>query len=211
MNSKKVFFVMVGVVGLMFVMVIASVVLGDRWLAKKSNQLVNLKADNQVVETQQISLAQAKKDVQQYSELRDIAKQVVPQDKDQALATRQIVSLADQAGVKIASVSFPASNLGQAQTAAGSSGVTAPGTCVSSGKAVSQIKPVDNIKGLCQLDITVISDTASPISYAKLISFLMKLEQNRRTAQVSQLSIQPDSKDRTLLNFTLTITVYIKP
>lgn len=214
MTSRKVFFIMLGVVGLMGVMVIAAAVFGDLLLHKQSNKLVALKLDNQVIEAQQTSLIQAKKDIQKYSELKNIAKQVVPQDKDQARATREIVTLANQAGVKIASVSFPASTLGQAQpktTTTDSSSTPVAKTCSTSGTAITQVKPVDGIKDLCQLDITVVSDTTSPASYARLIDFLNRLEQNRRTAQVSQISIQPDAQNRSGLNFTLTITVYIKP
>src|SRR5258708_370238 len=109
--SKKVFFIMIGALGFLGILVIGSVVAGDIFLHKQSNKLVSLKLDNQVIEAQQASLAQAKKDIQKYAELESIAKQVVPQDKDQARATREIVNFAAQAGVKIASIAFPASNL----------------------------------------------------------------------------------------------------
>lgn len=210
MKSKKVFFVMIGILALISVLVVVAVVLGDKFLQKQSSKLVELKLDNQVVEAQEASLIQAKKDLQKYSELEAIAKQIVPQEKDQARATREIISLADQAGVKIASIGFPASTLGQpgAKPAAPASGTTAPAPTTA---PVTQVKPVEGIKDLYQLDIVVTSDTTSPASYARLINFLTRLEQNRRTAQVSQISIQPDPQNRSALNFSLTITLYIKP
>lgn len=212
MISKKVFFVMVGVLGLMGALVVVTVVLGDIFLHKQSNKLVGLKLDNEVIETQQTALSQAKKDIQKYSELESIAKQIVPQDKDQARATREIVSLANQAGVKIASIGFPASTLGQTapKTAAPANGTTAT-PAPAANAPVTQVKPVEGIKDLYQLDIIVTSDTTSPASYSKLIDFLSRLEQNRRTAQVSQISVQPDAQNRSALNFSLTITLYIKP
>lgn len=214
MSSKKVFYVMIGVLGLMGILVISTVVLGDIFLKKQSNKLVNLKLENQVIETQETALIQAKKDIQKYSELESIAKQVVPQDKDQARATREIVNLANQAGVKIAGISFPASSLGtaapKATTPAGGSNTTTPAPAATTAP-VTQVKPVEGIKGLYQLDITVTSENTSPASYAKLIDFLSRLEQNRRTAQVSQISITPDALNRSALNFSLTITLYIKP
>ena len=214
MMSKKVFLVMVGVFGLMGVLVISAVVTGDTFLHKQSNKLVSLKLDNQVIEAQEASLAQAKKDIQKYSELESIAKQIVPQDKDQARAIREIISLADQAGVKIASISLPASTLGQAAPKAktpesGSTETSTPTPAVVSTQ--TQVKPVEGINNLYQLDITVTSATTSPTSYAKLIDFLRRLEQNRRTAQVSQITIQPDVQNRSALNFSLTLTLYIKP
>lgn len=206
MTSKKVFFVMAGVVGLMSALIITVIVAGDRLLRGQSDRLVSLKLDDQVIEAQQMALVQAKKDLDKYSGLESIARQIVPQDKDQARATREIVILAEQSGVKIANIAFPASTLGQTPTKPAEGIAPAPAP-----SAVTQVKPVDGIKNLFQLDITVVSDSAKPASYNQLIDFLKRLEQNRRTAQVSQISIQPDTKNRSSLGFTLTVTVYIKP
>ncbi len=213
MNSKKVFYVMIGVLGLACVLMVVVAVLGDVFLHKQSEKLVSLKLDNQVIEAQEAALVQAKKDIEKYSELESIAKQIVPQDKDQAKATREIINLADQAGVKIASIGFPASTLGQAapKAVAPAGGETTTPAPAAPTSTETQVKAVDGIKNLFQLDITVTSNTTSPASYARLIDFLSRLEQNRRTAQVSQITIQPDATNRSALNFSLTITLYIKP
>jgi hypothetical protein len=215
MNSKKVFFVMIGIVVLMSGLVVGAVVVGDTVLRKQSEKLVALKLDTDVVETQQTALVQAKKDVEKYAELESIAKQVVPQDKDQARAVREIISIADQAGVKISSITFPSSNLGQKPAAtapaSGTSTTTPTAATAAPVNPFTQAKPVSGIGGLYQLDITVVSDTTKPATYTRLIDFLGRLEHNRRTAQVSQISIQPHADNRDNLNFTLTLTVYIKP
>ena len=211
MNSKRVFFIMIGLVVVMFVLVVAAVVMGDKFLSKQSDKLVGLKLENEVIETQAASLAQAKKDIDKYSELEAIANQIVPQDKDQARATREIVSIAGQAGVKIASISFPDSTLGTVQKPTTNKNEKTTTTTPAAPAGETQVKKVDGIPNLYQLDITVASDTTAPSSYARLINFLTRLEQNRRTAQVSQISILPLASNRTVLNFTLTLTVYIKP
>lgn len=216
MNSKKVFYIMLGVVVLMFAVVVTTIVMGDKLLRKQSNKLVELKLEDQVIETQATSLVQAKKDIEKYSELESIANQIVPQDKDQARAVREIVSIAEQAGVKIASISFPDSTLGQApkkttKTTDTEAAATTPPPTTTTNPSETQVKKVEGIQNLYQLDITVASDTASPTSYSRLIDFLSRLEQNRRTAQVTQISILPLASNRTALNFTLTLTVYIKP
>lgn len=212
-TSKRVFFAMLGVLGLMSVLVITTVVLGDKFLSKQSHKLVGLKLENQVIEAQEASLAQAKKDIEKYRELESIAKQIVPQDKDQARATREIVNLAKLSGVKIATIGFPASTLGQAapKAAAPASGTTTTPSPAPATTSETQVKKVDGIQNLFQLDITVTSDITSPSSYGRLIDFLSRLEQNRRTAQVTQISIQPDAANRSALNFSLTLTLYIKP
>ncbi len=206
MNSKRAFYIMIGVIVLMIGIVAGSVVVGDMLLHKQADKLVSLKADADVIDTQQNSLLQAKKDLEKYTTLGSTAKQIVPQDKDQARAVREIISIADQSDIKISSVTFPSSTLGQ-KSATATTGST-PATATT---ALTQAKPVKGIEGLYQLDIAIVSDTTTPTTYARLISFLDKLEQNRRTAQVSQIAIQPDSQNRNNLNFTLTVTVYIKP
>lgn len=215
MNSKRVYYAMIGMMGITVLLIMATVLLGDKLLHKQSEKLINLKLDNQVIDAQQTALGQAKKDIEKYSELEATAKQIVPQDKDQARATREIINLANQAGIKIANIGFPASTLGQPvikPATPSANNQTAPTTPVApTTPSVTQVKPVEGIKNLLQLDITVTSDPANPTTYISLIDFLTRLEQNRRTAQVSQISIHPDAKDRNSLNFTLTITLYIRP
>ena len=77
--------------------------------------------------------------------------------------------------------------------------------------AISQVKPVEGITGVYQLELNVNTDATSPITYAQLIDFLSRLEQNRRTAQITNLTIQPSPTDRNLLAVTLQLTIYIKP
>lgn len=214
MISKKIFYIMLGVIGIMIILVISTVIFGDALLKKQSKKLVELKLDSHIIESQELALAQAKKDIVKYSDLESIAKQIVPQDKDQAKATREIINLADLSGIKISSIGFPTSSLGQAvpkpTTAApeGAAKTPAPATPTTT---ETQVKPVTGINGLYQLEISVVSDSKNPVTYDRLIDFLNRLEQNRRTAQVSQISIQPDVADRKVLNFSLTITLYIKP
>ncbi len=215
MTSKKVFFVMAGVAGLMAILVIGAIAASDTLLQKQSTKLVNLKLENQVIEMQKTSLAQAKKDIEKYAELESTAKQLVPQDKDQARAVREIISLGEQAGIRISSITFPSSNLGQATpqaiTPAPTSDTDPSTPAAPKLPPLTQAQAVTGIGGLFTLDIVIVSDTTKPATYTRLIDFLERLEQNRRTAQVAEISIQPDGVNRTNLNFTLTLKVYIKP
>ena len=138
--------------------------------------------------------------VKTYAELEKIAKSVVPQDKDQAEAVREIVNIAAANGVSLSTISFPASNLGS---------LNAQATTTTT--SLSQLQPVKNIPGVYQLQISVVGDPNKPVAYDKFISFLAALERNRRTAQVSTISIQPNLANRNLLTFTLSLNEYIKP
>jgi len=204
MSAKRFYMVMVGVIILLGAGVIASAVLGNSLLEKKAGKIVSLKTDNEVLNNEESSLSQAKKDIQKYSPLEQEVKAIVPQDKDQAEAVREIVNIAGNSGVKIASINFPASALG---------GVTGTGTTVTTAPnpSLTQVQKVPGITGVYALPITIQNDTTSPISYDAFINFLSQLEQNRRTSQVASVTLQPSTSDPNQLTFNLVVDVYLKP
>jgi hypothetical protein len=187
-------------------------------MGNRSNKLVGLKAKDQALNQEQLQLSNAKKEVAKYSDLQKITQTIVPEDKDQAEAVREIVNIAGANGISLASVTFPASTLGgtsAGSAAAGSSsGAGASSAYVApnpnAGK-LSQLQPVKNIPGVYDLQITVQSDANNPVSYPSFIGFLSDLEHNRRTAQISSINLQPTTKNPNLLTFTLILNEYIKP
>jgi hypothetical protein len=211
MNSKKVHLILLGILGLAFIGVLASFYLANHSLESDSQKLVKLKLDNKVLDEQQIALVQANKDISKYADLEQIAKTIVPQDKDQARVVREITNLAVDSGIPIQSISFPTSNLGQSRIVAGGSTTTATPSSSSVKSTPSQLKPVTGITGLYQLEVTVQSETTKPVTFDQLINFLSKLEQNRRTAQVTGITVTPNSNNRKLITFSLILNVYIKP
>ena len=78
-------------------------------------------------------------------------------------------------------------------------------------KGITQLTPVKGVAGVYSLQITITQAPKEPVSYNNFLTFLSKLEQNRRTAQVSSISVQPDSARPDLVSFTLVIDEYIKP
>ena len=188
-------------------------------LVSRSNKLMQLKAKDQALAQEQISLVEAKKEIKTYSDLQKITQAVVPEDKDQAEAVREIVNIAAANGVALSSITFPASTLGAgiagATTTSGAPAQATPagGSGSSSSKTgkLSQLTPVKNIPGVYNLLITVQSDSSKPVPYNSFVSFLSALEHNRRTAQLSTITLQPKTSDRNLLTFTLTLHEYIKP
>jgi len=204
MNSKRFYTVMIVVIVLLGIGVLASAFLGNKMLEKKSKTIVQLKTDTQVLSAEELSLTQAKKDVKKYSQLQQAAQAIVPQDKDQASAVREIVKIAGASGVKIALITFPASTLGGTAKASGTADT-------SSTASLTQVQPVKGISGVFILPITIQNDSNSPISYGAFISFLGKLEQNRRTAQVASVTLQPTALNPSQLTFNLVLNVYIKP
>lgn len=202
MNSKRIFFGMLGLLVLLTGLVAGSVILGDKMMQKQSSKLVEVKLEDRLLQEQQTALIQASNDIKKYSTLQQIAQTIVPEDKDQARAVREIISYAQAANIPIDSVTFPSSSLGQVVPKASSSTAATP---------LTQVNPVSGVSGLYEMPITVVSKLDSPIAFGQLVTFLASLENNRRTAQVVSIVITPSSLNPKLLTFTLIINVYLKP
>lgn len=200
MKAKRYFFVLVSIFTVIILGIGALVYEGNKELTKQAAKLAELKGQNETLDTLQTTLTKNKRDIAKYSELNKIAETVVPQDKDQAEAVREIVNLASQSGFKPSSITFPSSTLGSLQTG---------GAKLSTG--LTQLTPVKTIPGLYSLQITVSQDSSASVPYDRFISFLQKLEQNRRTAQVTSINVTPDATHPNLVSFILVMNEYIKP
>ncbi len=210
MTSRRAFFIMIGLIGATTASIIGAIYFGNKMLVGQSNKLVDLKANNEVLENQEISLAKAKQNIEKYKNLEEITQTIVPQDKDQARATREIVALAQESGFSIKTVTFPASNLG-AKTTQPSSESQEQTSQEAAPNPISQAKPVQGINGVYSLEATIVPE--GDVNYYQFISFLSKLEKNRRTAQVTSIKINPktSSGNNPRLTFSLTINIFLKP
>lgn len=211
MNSKRLYFALLGTLGIALIGIVGGTYAINKMLTTQASSLTGLKAQALADTEEQATLRKAKAEVEKYASLNKIAKAIVPQDKDQAEAVREIVNIAGQSGVSLASISFPASNLGTTATGAQAAPSTTKTTTPSASASLSQLQPVKNISGVYQLQITIQGDSNKPVSYSQFISFLQALEKNRRTAQVNTITLTPSASNRNLLTFTLTLYEYIKP
>jgi hypothetical protein len=210
MSAKKFFYAMVGLVVLLSLLIAASVFGANLFLNKQKDKLVNAKIENRVVEEQQSYLIQAKKDLEKYDELSEIARAIVPQDKDQAKTVREISAIAEQSGIHLDAVTFPISSLGGTAAAPSTSGsdTSTSGTGSTTPSGLTQVVPVEGIPGVYSLEVIVTSQSAVP--YYQFLNFLERLESNRRTAHVQKLILTPtESGDG--LSFILTLNAYVKP
>lgn len=199
-DSKKLYYGLIALLVVLGVGFILSAREANALLESKSQTLVTLKAEKLATTDQQAQLDQDKSDIKKYASLNAIAESVVPQDKDQAEAVREIVNLAAASGIpKLSSIAFPPSTLGG--TTSGSS----------SSSSLTQVSSVKGIPGVDDLQITVTQTSTSPVSYSDFVSFLSKLEQNRRTAEVTSINVQPLDSDPSQIAFTLVIDEFIRP
>jgi hypothetical protein len=212
LDNKMLRWILLGALGLSVILFFAVMIEGLSLLSTKSQQLVDLKVKSETVDAQLSNLVQTKKDVEKYSYFKTVAQTVIPNDKDQAEAVLEINQMASQAGILIQSITFPASNLGTPATG----GTTDATSSSSTHNAISQAKPVSSIPGLYSLQLTITPDvsTALPpaqqVTYAKMLDFLNRIENNRHTAQITDVSIQPPTANLSL-NFNLVINIFIKP
>lgn len=199
MDNKKLSLILAGVASLLGIGLFASVFFANKLLSTKSVELSKLKAQSQVADELQISLRKNRADITKYADLNKIAKAVVPQDKNQAQTVSEIVKIANDSGItKLTSITFPASTLGGTGAAKAQASLT-------------QVTPVKGIASVYLLPITITQDSNNAVRYSQFITFLQKLENNRRTAQVSSISITPDGKNPNNISFTLIVNEYIKP
>jgi hypothetical protein len=208
MNSKRVFYGMLGGIVLLIGLCAAGTYFANKMILAEGNKLKDLKLEDAAGERQIVSLQQAKRDLKEYEELEKIAKAVVPQEKDQARTVLELVNLASESGITIQSVSFPDSELGQIKQGASAAEKKA---AESANTNITQLKPINGLKGAYSMEITVISDPQKPVTFDRLIAYLEKLEKNRRTAQVSSINIAPEENDRRVITFTLTLNSFVKP
>ncbi len=212
MNSRKVYYILIFTLIVLFFGSLGAVYLGNKNLKKSSESLLELKLEKSVIDEQKKALTKATKDLVTYTELESIANKIVPKDKDQAKSVREITAIAQENGITISNVSFPTSNLGTQQPKKQSTGTETQSTEKQEATPpVSQVEAAQGLKGVYKLEVTVQSDDSNPVSFDSLVKFLAALENNRRTAQVSSINITPDENNPSSLTFTLTINVFIKP
>jgi hypothetical protein len=219
--SKRLYYALIALVCLLLVGLVAGAYGINQLLTSRAAKVTSLKAKSLALSQEQLSLVKAKKEIKVYTDLLKITQSVVPEDKDQAEAVREIVNIAAANGISLAAINFPASTLGlgaNGSVGSSSSGVasTAPASPSlnnpnSSASRLSQLLPVKNIPGVYDLLITVQSNTNKPVAYNSFVNFLSNLEHNRRTAEISTITLQPSVNNRNLLSFTLTLNEYIKP
>jgi hypothetical protein len=209
MSSKMMRLLLIGALGLTAVAFIVITLGSFSMLSRQSQKLVDLKLQNHTAETQLSLLPEAKKQVDQYGYFNDVAKTVLPSDKNQAQAVSDIYEMAGDSGIAIQDLTFPASTLGSS-SASGTSAATTPTKAV-----ISQAAPVTGINGLYSIPLTITPQTGAKVpadkkvTYAKFLTFLQHIEKNRRTAQITKVDVTPaDNGD---FNFVITVNLFIKP
>src|SRR5690606_18112618 len=112
LSTKNLYFGMIGVCVLALAALLAGAYGVDKVLERKSEDVRAARLDGLVLEEEQRRLAKARADIEKYQSLAEIAKHIVPQDKDQAQTVREIVKIAAAHNISLGSITFPSSSLG---------------------------------------------------------------------------------------------------
>lgn len=210
MNSKQAFFGLLGALALLVIASAGLLYFGLGELQKKGDELTQLKLKQAVMDNRKQNLVSAKRDIKEYKPLEQISKSIVPQEKDQARTVREIYAISDEASVSLESIQFPSSALGEAKKKSKSKKTSKKPTALVDPNT-TQLVEVEGAKNLYAMEIKVQSNRSQPVPYSRLVRFLRLLENNRRTAHVTNISIQPSDDNRNFVTFSLTLNLYVKP
>lgn len=211
MNAKKFFYINIGIFAGLVLLLGSSIYFMNKYLQKGSDSLVQAKLDSRVTEEREKYYIQAKKDLEKYSDINATLTKVLPKDKDQAKAVAEIGQIADEIGIEIKKISFPSSSLGDKKATTTATAGTGTAAATKSTTTVTQSKPVDGVSGVLGIDtqIQFNSTPSKKLTYNKVITFLEKIEKNRRTMQVASISITPKQNDE--VDASVSVRIFVKP
>lgn len=203
MNAKKLYYIMLSFVVFMIIISGVLVYFGTQLMSKSAQNLVNAKLDIMQKDEQEIGYIKAKKDLEKYKDISELVDKVLPKDKDQARAVGEIYKIGSESNISIDRIQFPSSTLGL-KTGSAASGTTS----TTAAPSVTQAKPVEGLKSVLGIDVEIASSPG--MKYNDMITFLQKIESNRRSMQVKKIAVRPDL-DKKVLSFDITVTIFVKP
>lgn len=212
MNAKRLTIVLAVALTAIFAGMVIGTNLIAGMLKAQASELATKRGEIEQLSVQEQSIAKSKRDIATYSPLESITKTIVPQDKDQAATVREILKIANASRVPLTTITFPSSTLGAGAAAGAARTPTAAASAAAAARPnLSQLTPVVGLPGVYNLQITLGNNSTNPVTFSQLTSFLRGLENNRRTAAVGSINIQPQAANPNAITFTLIINTYIKP
>lgn len=221
MTAKKTFYLMVGLLGLMVIGTFVGIYFGNKYMKNSASILVNTKLDNIASDDEEQTYLQSRKNLEKYKSLSETIAKVLPKSKDQAQAVKELYRIGDETGIVIDKIQFPTSTLGQKTatavpaatpaTTANSTPTPTPSTAPVA-PSITQAKPVTGMPGVLGIDVQIGLQPAygKSISYANMIRFLQKVENNRRSMQIKQINVHADPINGGV-TFDTTLTIFVKP
>lgn len=168
LNAKTFFYGQLGLIFIFGAILAAGTYYGNGLLAAKAKKIQEIHADIDLVQEKKAETAKLQKKIDTLADVKDLALKVLPKDKDQASLLAQIYDIAKGFNISLSDISFSSSSKGPSST--------------------SQTEELKDAKSVRVYPLTTGIEC---VSYPTFLSFLERLEVNRRKAQISSLSIQP--------------------
>jgi len=216
MSAKKFNRILLGILIMLVLATAGGLAFSNFFMKKSADKLVNTKLDNIAYDNQEQSYLQARKDLEKYADLNETLQMILPKTKDQAQAVSELYRIGDETNIKVESITFPSSSLGQKSSAAStnntSSSSNSSTSTTSSTNSVTQAKTVDGMPGVLGIDISLklAPTSGDSIDYDDMINFLQKVESNRRSMRIKQITVNTDIENGGV-TFELVLTIFVKP
>lgn len=188
-STKRTFYALLAINVILVGCIVGVYFFATKYAKQKSTEIAVLKADIETNDQKLTSYKELESSLSKSKELEQIAKEVLPQDKNQSVALNEIEEFAKNAGINIKQITFN----------------------TPSGKATSgpTLTSPSSLKGVSVLSVGVKADK---MQYEQLLAFLKEVESNRRRMQVTSISLAPSTTSLgTLERADLSIDVYLKP
>ena len=215
MNAKRTYYLLIGLTVVILMATVGVLYLASSLLSKNSQKLVEYKAENAGIEQSKKIYNKAAIDLKKYQPLKAAVDEALPKEKDQAKAVKEIYQIASETGIQIEEIKFTDSTLGQKAKPTtttptdNSSASTAPKESTPATPSITQAKPIKNISGVLGIEMTLKikpNTTGGTIDYNRFINFIDQLSLNRRSVQITNVTIAPKLKSA-----ELTTLIFVKP
>lgn len=214
MTTKKAHYGLLGLLVLVIVAIGLAMYFSRVFLKSNSDSLVNAKLELYKIDETEYIYRKNQAILQENQETADILASVLPQEKDQAKAVREITQIASDNGLSVKAIRFPGSDLviTNKPVAAQTQGSTTTPQATPSGPTISQAKPVNGLNNVLGIAVEVELTSArsgAQISTDQVLSFLQQIENNRRNIRVTSINFGSSvDEGKTLKIDTL---LFIKP
>ncbi|MDX1765585.1 MAG: hypothetical protein R3313_01380 [Candidatus Saccharimonadales bacterium] len=197
-NPKKVFFGMLGVIGLIVLAGLGVFYYADSLFANNAREIADLKADDAILEEKIRKGREIEQQLNDIAFLEPVIEEVLPSVKEQSNLIGELSKIEAQTGITLLNINFPGSDIGDE----------------GSNPDLTQTEDLESIGTVKLLPVTTSFEC---VSFEQLLNFLEKTEENRRKMQVSSISInrRADPNDAFCdvgsLDVNLIIGVYVNP
>ncbi len=190
MTPKKMNKTLKAILVVSIVAAMALLYFANQKLTSMAEQTARLKAESQVAEQQIQTYQKTKEKVESLDYVNELAGKVLPENEEQSVIVAELSQFALRSRLSVAQINFPESNTGSSRRSTTETNIAVP-------------------KGVATIPITI--QFADDSRYENLLEFLRYVEENRRKMQVTNISLTPNSEDRSRLSeVTVSINLYSK-